>query len=492
MCGAFCQNNLPDDLIIRWKICFSFLRIKLNLQLFFFQIDANYRDDRAYLQTITSQMTFVKSPNEATELINKLDAYISEHEATQLERLNQLASVSKTVYGFDKTMDKYSDNIELFQSFFTTKSHLNGLIEQFYDQRETERREQEQRDQEQREQERERLEREQCERDRLERERLDRERVDRERFDRERIERERLDRERIEKERLDRERIEREQFERDRLERERRDHELREHERRETQEKKRESEQLQRQQHEELLEIQQFEYHEAVTAQEAPRFIRPLCDATTQEGNQFQFECQVVGNPVPTVEWAKDGISIDRYPDYVPRNENGLCTLSIAETFTEDSALFTCRAKNAMGTSETAARLLIVDAEPENTLLPPKFIKPLQNFNLSKGASLLLECLVEGNPLPEIQWNKNDECIDNSPQYEITYNNGEAILRLDNVSAGDQAVYTCTAKNMLDVAQSAAVVNVDDIHSTLPKSTAGEFYAFVVFLHFFSLFSDHY
>lgn len=439
-------------------------------------------------------MTFVKSPNEATELINKVDAYISEHEATQLERLNQLASVSKTVYGFDKTMDKYSDNIELFQSFFTTKSHLNGLIEQFYDQRETERREKEQRDQEQREQDR--LERARLDRENIERERLDQERLERERFDRERLERERLDRERIEKERLDserrerekferdrfeRERLEGEQFERNRLEKERRDHEQREHERRDMEHKKLESEQLQRQQHEELLEIQQFEYHEAVTAQEAPRFIRPLCDATIQEGNQFQFECQVVGNPVPTVEWAKDGISIVRYPDYVPTNENGLCTLSIAETFTEDSALFTCRAKNAMGTSETAARLLIVDAEPENTLLPPKFIKPLQNFNLSKGASLLLECLVEGNPLPEIQWNKNDECIDNSPQYEITYNNGEAILRLDNVNAGDQAVYTCTAKNMLDVAQSAAVVNVDDIHLTLPKPIAGEFYAFVVF-----------
>lgn len=452
-------------------ICFSFLQFNLNV---LFQIDANYRDDRAYLQTITSQMTFVKSPNEATELINKLDAYISEHEATQLERLNQLASISKTVYGFDKTMDKYSDNIELFQSFFTTKSQLNGLIEQFYDQRETERREHEQREQ-----------------DRLERERLDRERLERERFERERrekeqFERDRLENERLERERLNRERLEREQFERDRIEKERHDHEQREYGRREVEEKKRESEQLQRQQHEELLEIQQFEYHEAVTAQEAPRFIRPLCDATIQEGNQFQFECQVVGNPAPTVEWAKDGISIDRYPDYVSRNENGLCTLSIAETFTEDSALFTCRAKNAMGTSETVARLLIVDAEPENTLLPPKFIKPLQNVNLSKAASLLLECLVEGNPLPEIQWNKNDQCIDNSPQYEITYNNGEAILRLDNVSADDQAVYTCTAKNMLDVAQSAAVVNVDDIHSALPKpAAAGEFYAFVVFLRFF-------
>lgn len=365
-------------------------------------------------------MAFVKSPNEASELINKIDQYISEHEATQLERLNRLTNVSKTVYGFDKTMDKYSDNIELFQSFFTTKSQLNGLIEQFYDQIETDRQKQEQR-----------------ENDRLERERI---------------------------------------------EQERRDHKQREHEQREREAKEREMEQVQRQQHEELLEIQQFEYHEAVTSQEAPRFIRPLCDATIQEGNKFQFECQVVGNPMPIVEWAKDGIPIDRYPDYVPRNENGLCTLSIAETLTDDSACFMCRARNTIGTAETTARLLVVDAEPENILLPPRFIKPLQNINLSKGASLLLECLVDGSPLPDCTWYKNDQCIDNSSQYEITYNNGEAILRLDNVSADDQAVYTCTAKNMVDVVQSTAIVNVVHTEFTVPHPTAGEFYAFAVFL----------
>lgn len=420
-------------------------------------------------------MAFVKSPNEATELINNLDSYISEHEAKQLERLNQLASVSKTVYGFDKTMDKYSDNIELFQSFFTTKSQLNGLIEQFYDQRETERQEQEQREL------RDRLER--VERERLEREHLDRDRIERERV--ERVERERI--ERLQRERIESERIERERIESERLEWMRIEEKRREHEQREREITEREFEQMQRQHHEELLEIQQFEYHEAVTAQEAPRFLRPLCDATIQEGNKFQFECQVVGNPAPTVEWAKDGITIERYPDYVPRNENGLCTLSIAETFTEDSACFMCRARNQMGTAETTARLLVVEAEPENILVPPKFIKPLRNFNLSIGASLLLECLVEGNPLPTVQWYKNDQCIDNSSQYEITYNNGEAILRLDNVSADDQAVYTCTAKNMLDVAQSAAVVNVDEPQFTVPKpaAAAGEFYAFVVFIFFF-------
>lgn len=437
--------------------------------MLFFQIDANYRDDRAYLQTITSQMAFVKTSSDASELINKIDSYISEHESPQLERLNHLASVSKTVYGFDKTMDKYSDNIELFQSFFTTKSQLNGLIEQLYEKKETERQEQEQR------------ERERIERDRVQRiEREERERIDRiEREERERVERiEREERERVQ-------RIEREERERIyRIERERIEHEqiVRQQERLDREAKEHELEQIHRKHQEELLEMQQFEYHEAVTAQEAPRFIRPLCDATIQEGAKFQFECAVTGRPTPTIDWTKDGISIERYPDYMSRNENGLCTLSIAETLTEDSACFMCRARNPLGVAETTARLLVVEAEPQNILLPPRFVRPLQSFNLTHGASLLLECLVEGNPLPTVQWYKNDRCIDNLPNYDITYNNGEAILRLDNVSADDQAVYKCSAKNMLDVAQSTAIINVDDRQFTVSKLSTGEFIASATFL----------
>lgn len=66
------------------------------------------------------------------------------------------------------------------------------------------------------------------------------------------------------------------------------------------------------------------------------------------------------GHPVPQVSWLKDNMSIDSNLDYHTKvDEDGLCSLTIEETFTEDSACFTCRATNPLGFAETTALLTV-------------------------------------------------------------------------------------------------------------------------------------
>lgn len=90
-----------------------------------------------------------------------------------------------------------------------------------------------------------------------------------------------------------------------------------------------------------------------------PEFTVPLSDATVQEGKEFRFECRLIGQPTPEVVWYKDGISILNNPDYLTTYANGICTLKIEETFAEDSAKYTCRAFNIVGTAETSATLSV-------------------------------------------------------------------------------------------------------------------------------------
>lgn len=71
------------------------------------------------------------------------------------------------------------------------------------------------------------------------------------------------------------------------------------------------------------------------------------------------FKCRVGGRPIPAVTWHKDGIPIDNNPDYETSFVDGVCRLSIEETFTEDSARFTCRASNKFGIAETEAKLRV-------------------------------------------------------------------------------------------------------------------------------------
>lgn len=85
----------------------------------------------------------------------------------------------------------------------------------------------------------------------------------------------------------------------------------------------------------------------------------PLSDGTVREGKEFSFECHLVGQPVPEIVWYKDGISILNNPDYLTTYIHGVCTLKIEETFAEDSAKYTCRAFNILGSAETSATLTV-------------------------------------------------------------------------------------------------------------------------------------
>ena len=115
----------------------------------------------------------------------------------------------------------------------------------------------------------------------------------------------------------------------------------------------------------------------------------------TQFNHKLNIICfRLIGLPVPEIAWEKDGISIVNNPDYLTKFDEGLCSLTIEETFCEDSATFVCRASNSAGSSETSARLIVKESLPEEHLSPPVFITPLSNVSLQEGSKFELKCLV--------------------------------------------------------------------------------------------------
>ena len=90
----------------------------------------------------------------------------------------------------------------------------------------------------------------------------------------------------------------------------------------------------------------------------------------------------------------------------------------------------------------------------------PVFVKELQPSFAMEGCSHKLECTVKGNPLPTVQWYKNDINIDNSPDYIITFNNGEAVLKFDEIFLEDKASYTCKAANQWGQSSTTAYLDV--------------------------------
>ncbi|XP_046807761.1 uncharacterized protein LOC111679299 isoform X10 [Lucilia cuprina] len=198
----------------------------------------------------------------------------------------------------------------------------------------------------------------------------------------------------------------------------------------------------------------------------SPQFTKQLKDAVTRENDKFTFECEVTGNPEPTVEWFKDGISIQNNPDYKTSFNKGICRLVIEETFAADSARFTCRASNLVGNAETSANLSVRENAAEIQMIAPRIVRFLESGKAKEGSSYEFSCVVTGNPLPTVQWYKNDKCIDDSPDYVISYNNGEAKLRFEEVFLEDDAVYTCSASNPAGIEHCSASLIVEPLEPT--------------------------
>ncbi|XP_042315273.1 myopalladin isoform X3 [Sceloporus undulatus] len=106
----------------------------------------------------------------------------------------------------------------------------------------------------------------------------------------------------------------------------------------------------------------------------APVFTKMLQNISASEGQLVVFECRVKGAPSPKVEWYREGTLIEDSPDFrilqkKPRSMSEpeeICTLVIAEVFSEDSGSFTCTASNKYGTVSSSAHLAVKGPEDQN------------------------------------------------------------------------------------------------------------------------------
>ncbi len=73
---------------------------------------------------------------------------------------------------------------------------------------------------------------------------------------------------------------------------------------------------------------------------------------------RFTFECKVECETTPKIEWFKDDMPLSS-PDYQTTFSKGTATLTIEETFSEDTAKYTCKASTADGSAETSAVLRV-------------------------------------------------------------------------------------------------------------------------------------
>jgi len=139
-----------------------------------------------------------------------------------------------------------------------------------------------------------------------------------------------------------------------------------------------------------------------------------------QSGESFRVMCEALGNPRPEIFWYKDGLPFDA--DGI-RYKNGKSTIKMKNLMEVDSAVYTCQAKNLVG-SVTKNYTLNVEVP----ISEQPTVSGAGNMSVLVGDTASLQCRVKSKAPPHIKWLKKQN--PDAPQDIFTINVGDDRYRV--------------------------------------------------------------
>ncbi|XP_033336425.1 tyrosine-protein phosphatase Lar isoform X4 [Megalopta genalis] len=176
------------------------------------------------------------------------------------------------------------------------------------------------------------------------------------------------------------------------------------------------------------------------------------------------LHCAAVGSPPPIIFWVRDMRPIDTTNPRYTVLDTG--TLQITESDESDQGKYECVANNSVGTEYSKSATLYVKVRR----VPPKFsIPPPPISEVMLGASLNLNCVAVGSPMPFVKW-KKDPATDLTPDDNLPV--GKNVLELTDIQ--ESANYTCTASSDLGLISATAMVKVQSLPSAPVNVTVSD------------------
>ncbi|XP_044576463.1 inactive tyrosine-protein kinase 7-like [Cotesia glomerata] len=171
-----------------------------------------------------------------------------------------------------------------------------------------------------------------------------------------------------------------------------------------------------------------------LNVKEKLKFSPPPVDKKLELNSTTKVYCKAQGATNPTVRWIKEHEG-EKFPDHV-QDING--TLHFNGVLETDRGRYICIASNAQGSINHTIQIEVVIA--------PKFTELPQNpTEAMEGYPVMLHCAAEGDPTPQIHWDK-DSTLNNldDPRLQVLANGS---LYIKEAYLSDEGKYGCTAGN---------------------------------------------
>lgn len=187
----------------------------------------------------------------------------------------------------------------------------------------------------------------------------------------------------------------------------------------------------------------------------------------SNDGTKVIFECHFVADPKPTIEWyyknkvVKEGSKHKYILESDKINHIGL--LEISKVVAEDAGEYKLVAKNKHGDGFATVTLNFDAGKPQ---IPegkaPKF--PKKPTIKQVGGGLVLECVLEAKPFPEITWyHETKQIVDGirhkSSRKDLGNDTYSLSLEIQDPALEDGGTYRCNAINDLGESNANIALN---------------------------------
>ncbi|KFM73053.1 Hemicentin-1, partial [Stegodyphus mimosarum] len=158
-------------------------------------------------------------------------------------------------------------------------------------------------------------------------------------------------------------------------------------------------------------------------------------------GDMLSLHCEASGHPIPSITWLLNNTQVTGSVHSIL----GRSKLHIQNVSKEDEGTYICLAQNAAGERKAAAAVRV--------RAPPVVLDSSGVKSVQVKETVILDCLVKGDPSPNIIWIKNGQKLELNHRIQIMMNGS---LFIYNSSDQDSGHYKCIASNDFGSAERTA------------------------------------
>lgn len=171
---------------------------------------------------------------------------------------------------------------------------------------------------------------------------------------------------------------------------------------------------------------------------------------------------------------------IFHFPNF--QYENGRVTLIIPQAYPNDAGSYVLSAKNLAGEAYSSCNIIVKGRLPNETSdsemasdiepIRPAVHMPLKDVSIFEGKPVRLDCVIVGQPEPEVIWYHNERPVKESADVQLLFQGDRCSLFIQEVYQEDAGHYKVVAINSAGEASSSCELKVTPLNITEPATRA--------------------